>query len=363
MKTLLFGLNMPLINDDAKYNERKNIEWMTNLPEAVRSLPISRLSIPGSHNSFTYSLTKSGKAGPDQPECIRKISALFPSIASRILIRWGICQHKLVTYQLENGVRYFDIRLEALNGLENVENETEMEIESQRSHQILHCLLGSQIQPILLEIKSFLSAHSKEVVILDLQHLYQFEPEDHTFLMRTLLDMFQDKICPWQLDMDDITLDGMSQAGHQVIIIYPALYRSQALESKIIDGLGDLEFFNYPPSQMFWPRNLCPTPWPNTTSGPKMETFLDKGLSERDPKFLFVSQGIFTPNLGTILCHPFSTLETACAKRCNKMVLQWLLKQNNHLHQPNIVIADFLFDDDCSWNIVDQIISLNNLHT
>lgn len=178
--------------------------------------------------------------------------------------------------------------------------------------------------------------------------------------MKTLLDMFQNKLCPWQLDLDDITLDAMHQAGHQVIIIYPALYRSEMLQNKIIDALGDLKLSNYPPSHMFWPRNLCPTPWPNTTSGTKMELFLDQGLSERDPKFLFVSQGIFTPNLGTILWHPFSTLETACAKRCNKTVLKWLQKQKDHLHQPNIVIADFLFDDDCSYSIVDQLISMNS---
>ena len=32
--------------------------WMTRLPAEVRNLPLSRLAIPGSHDSLTYNLTK-----------------------------------------------------------------------------------------------------------------------------------------------------------------------------------------------------------------------------------------------------------------------------------------------------------------
>ncbi len=31
-------------------------EWMTRLPEIAKTRPISTIAIPGSHNSFTYSL-------------------------------------------------------------------------------------------------------------------------------------------------------------------------------------------------------------------------------------------------------------------------------------------------------------------
>jgi len=282
VKTLLLGFTMPAINSPAKSKENKNIEWMTNLPDNVRSLPISRLTIPGSHNSFTYSLVRGGKAGPDQPKCIQKMAAMFPSIASRILIRWGICQHKTATFQLENGIRYFDIRLVAVGEPENDPKLEKFEgrSEKEREHRILHCLLGSEIKPILSEIKLFLSSHLEEVVILDLQHLYDFQPEDHTFLIKTLLDMFEGELCPWQVDMDAITLNTMRRAGHQLIVIYPALYRSQESRDQLLGALGDVEGLKYPPSDLFWPRNLCPTPWPNTTSGNKMEQFLDNKLSK-----------------------------------------------------------------------------------
>ena len=31
-------------------------EWMMRLPEIAKTRPISKIAIPGSHNSFTYSL-------------------------------------------------------------------------------------------------------------------------------------------------------------------------------------------------------------------------------------------------------------------------------------------------------------------
>ena len=35
-----------------------NSLWMTELPEKMRNVPLSRLAIPGSHDSLTYNLTK-----------------------------------------------------------------------------------------------------------------------------------------------------------------------------------------------------------------------------------------------------------------------------------------------------------------
>lgn len=32
--------------------------WMSNLPDEKKIIPLSQLAIPGTHDSFTYSLTK-----------------------------------------------------------------------------------------------------------------------------------------------------------------------------------------------------------------------------------------------------------------------------------------------------------------
>ena len=88
--------------------------WMEDLPDHVKTAPLCSLSIPGSHDSFTYSLQRSGTAGPDQPECIRKLTKKFPRLSCWILYKWSVTQKQTLIGQLESGFRYFDIRLEAV---------------------------------------------------------------------------------------------------------------------------------------------------------------------------------------------------------------------------------------------------------
>ena len=97
--------------------------WMKELCQNIRDhRPITDLSIPGSHDSITYSLKKydsgwlwfspnflisfrSGSAGPDQPQWIRRLTRLFPGISSHILYRWSVTQSLSVTQQLDRGIR------------------------------------------------------------------------------------------------------------------------------------------------------------------------------------------------------------------------------------------------------------------
>ena len=39
-------------------------DWMSKLPDEKKNVPISMLAIPGSHDSFTYSLCKTTPVGP-----------------------------------------------------------------------------------------------------------------------------------------------------------------------------------------------------------------------------------------------------------------------------------------------------------
>ena len=69
-------------------------------------------------------------------------------------------------YQLESGIRNFDVRLDAVDE------------KGEREFRILHCLLGSRVTELLVEIKKFLIQNPTEVLLLDFQHLYQFEQSD-----------------------------------------------------------------------------------------------------------------------------------------------------------------------------------------
>jgi hypothetical protein len=40
--------------------------WMARLPEKKKLAPLSQLAVPGTHDSFTYSLSKDFPVGPGQ---------------------------------------------------------------------------------------------------------------------------------------------------------------------------------------------------------------------------------------------------------------------------------------------------------
>lgn len=298
--------------------------WMGKLPTRVRnSTCVTELAIPGSHNSFTYSLTRNGPVGPDEEELVQRLgnSCLTGSITKYIIQRWARCQTSNCTEQLFLGVRYFDIRLGIVAGTDRM--------------AILHGLYGLSVVQMMQEMKGFLSTHPLEVVILDFQHFYDFSNDNHVDLVALLVKQFGQLLCLPQEELTGLTLDVITRSGKQVIVIYPV---EQAL--KLCHAL--------------WPRYLCPNPWANTLDVTYLETFLNKGLANRDSSVLFVSQAIVTPSIRTVAEHPFSTLKKTVGP-CNNCMCNWI----EHLatqKKPNIIMVDFVHQH----SLPKQIIALNH---
>jgi len=315
-------------SDDDSYTGPDYSDWMGQLPDETRCLPVCRLSIPGSHDSFTYSLVRSGAAGPDQPSCVRWLTRKFPSISSKIIYRWGRTQWADLAVQLRGGVRYFDIRLDAV-----------ME-EGETHYRVLHCLLGLRIVSVLIQLKEFLDKHPGEVLILDFQHQYQFQDADHLQLANIIMTHFQGRMHPWTGEAGLASLRSLQESGHRVIVIYPRL-----------------------DSPLFWPRKFCPNPWPETTHTDKLRSSLVDGVEKRDISLLFVSQGVLTPTTLTVALHPFSGLRKACGERANKTVLGWLETLEKEGVRPNILITDFVMGDSTSCQIMTWILERNREET
>ena len=51
-------------NGQENQDEEFLSNWMSELPKEKKDLPLSHLAIPGSHDSFTYSLCKTFPVGP-----------------------------------------------------------------------------------------------------------------------------------------------------------------------------------------------------------------------------------------------------------------------------------------------------------
>ncbi|CAF5150413.1 unnamed protein product, partial [Rotaria magnacalcarata] len=83
----------------------KHIEWMANLPTSLHNESVSKLAIPGSHNSFAYNLTRSG--GPDLSQGLKR----FLPLVGLFIKRWSVTQKETFTEQLQTGIRYFDLRV------------------------------------------------------------------------------------------------------------------------------------------------------------------------------------------------------------------------------------------------------------
>jgi hypothetical protein len=83
-------------------------------------------------------------------------------------------------------------------------------------------LWGDEVYYHLLEINDYLKWFKEEVVIMDFQHFYGFNKVHHDLLLDYLKEVFGEKICPYEpnLDITDVTLDWMRSRHFQVIIIY-----------------------------------------------------------------------------------------------------------------------------------------------
>lgn len=303
---------------------------MGQLTDEIRNRPLSRLAIPGSHNSFTYSLDKKSPVGPDEPGLMQSLAKIFGPLAKSIIYRWAVCQKLDGLAQLNLGVRYFDFRLSKVAAVKRSKNDKDKEI------KILHALYGSPVVEIFKQIQSFLEDHPKEVVILDFQHFYGLDQVDLTSLRHLVLQYFQSKLCPFFQDVPSLTF--LHSRGLQVIVI--------------------CDYFNrFCNISWAWPRYSCPNPWANTTKASDLESFLIEGLTTRDIRRLFVSQAIFTLNLSTLLRNPFSSLEKRLARPCDKMIAKETLHQIRHNHLPlNILMIDYV--EKC--DIVTSVIDLNS---
>lgn len=321
--------------------------------EPTLSHPITSLQIPGSHNSFTNNLYPDLGIGPDRHPLLKWMCQHFGCIAKPIVEKWCRCQSMDANQQLRAGVRYFDFRLgiykpraAATGGIAVTASNTPSkgnrikgspDSVGGRQMRVLHALFGDPLGPILSDINEFISSHSKEIVILDFQHVYEFKSTDHEALVDKLSETFGSKLCPINEDVSQITLEEMVRKNKRVIVIYPSM-------AKVHPTL--------------WPRYLCPNPWANTTNVHQLVRFLEEHLQKRNTCRLFVCQAILTPTKRTVCKYIFSSLRKTLAKTCDDYVAKWIHNQLKHNKQQiNIVIVDFVEND----QILDAIIALNKL--
>uniref|UniRef100_A0A8C3M840 Uncharacterized protein n=1 Tax=Geospiza parvula TaxID=87175 RepID=A0A8C3M840_GEOPR len=286
-----------------------NADWMGSLPPALRSLPLSNLAIPGSHDSFSYWVDEKSPVGPDQATAIKRLARI--SLVRKIMKKWSVTQNLTFKEQLEGGIRYFDLRVSSKPG---------------EIGQEIYFIHGF-----------FLEQHPKEVIFLDFNHFYAMDDSHHHFLIKRIHSAFESKLCCVEC-VEYVTLLYMWEKKHQVLIFYHhPLYQE------------------YP---FLWPGNKMPAPWANTTNVHKLLQFLETTLGERSRYGTFhVSQAILTPRVKTIARHLIRGLKNTLVHRNLPMILNWVKAQKPGVMGVNIITSDFV-------ELVDfaaTVIALNDL--
>nr|XP_045605654.1 uncharacterized protein LOC123762920 [Procambarus clarkii]XP_045605655.1 uncharacterized protein LOC123762920 [Procambarus clarkii]XP_045605656.1 uncharacterized protein LOC123762920 [Procambarus clarkii]XP_045605658.1 uncharacterized protein LOC123762920 [Procambarus clarkii] len=297
--------------------------WMSHLPSPLKDIPINHLFIPGSHDSFSYSLTEGEEVGPDAPGLISQLDSCMPCVARPAILRWCVTQRASVTDQLRHGIRYFDIRVAV-----------------RRSRfYFVHGLFGDDLEPILSEIRHFLVRHPGEVVLLDFQHFHGLSASDHTSLVAFVEQVFSDLLCPYFHRVHHLSLSYLSHSKYQVLVFYRHSETMQAVS-------------------WLWSSASLPNPWPEATTVSRMLTFLEAKLQERDPASFFVTQCVLTPSLAYVARNVFARLERAMVAPTNRVIPDWLEKLSNEPPGANIIMADFVEHD--NWAVPRAIVRKNS---
>lgn len=125
--------------------------WMTDIfiTQNKNDVKLREMLIPGTHDSATHGIEPtSGSADPD--DCGTPIMAYGSAITSS----WAKAQSKNILEQLNDGIRYLDLRLTW---------DDEVWIE--------HCFKSVKFSDVLTDIKTFAELHPNEIVIVDVQSI------------------------------------------------------------------------------------------------------------------------------------------------------------------------------------------------
>ncbi|RHY45795.1 hypothetical protein DYB34_007822 [Aphanomyces astaci] len=127
--------------------------WITDSSDVVRKLPLNQVAFPGSHNSGAYNICGNVVSGDCHASLVPYIQRL-PFVSS-------FCQRLSITEQLQAGVRYLDIRVQAFPS---------------GAPRVCHSLCSISLHECIAQVRAFLDEHPTELVILDVNHIYVTSP-------------------------------------------------------------------------------------------------------------------------------------------------------------------------------------------
>ncbi len=141
--------------------------WMSNFMaiSSFANAPLSQITLPGTHDSLSYdlSLTVSADGIDDQQrisEWLRRLSLIRPNEIEEFMRLQAMTQKLDIVQQLDNGIRFIDLRI-ALENRDSFDEKPEW--------YSIHCLQSNhQVQVYLQLIRDWMDTHPSEILVIHL---------------------------------------------------------------------------------------------------------------------------------------------------------------------------------------------------
>ena len=239
--------------------------WMAEL-DALSTLPLTLLPIPGTHDSGSYGITPSSAwalTGKDQFGFLTELPGFLQDlIVKPIAAGWGKTQSKDLYEQFTDGIRYVDLRLT---------NEPDGQI------YLEHGLRSVLFDEVVDDIAAFATAHPKEVLVIYIQGIKNFSPQTHAEVIAEMDAAFGTRMVPRALGTS-ATLGELWEIDKNVIVVYN--------NAGVVAADEDL-----------WPDATLYRPWPNVASVPALLAGNQTNLANRPPSAIWGMFGEPTPDI------------------------------------------------------------------
>ncbi|EKE42198.1 glycosylphosphatidylinositol diacylglycerol-lyase, putative [Entamoeba nuttalli P19] len=292
-------------------------DWM-KCNSTIQLKPITKIGMVGSHDSGTSTILPQYGITP---------FTIFPKKHRSFMKRWSKTQQLGIRDQCIAGIRYFDFRVVYNHKL--------------KKFYLLHGLYCQLLETALQDITCFLTEHDGEVIIIDINHLYQINSLNNFQSLCLLIE----ECCSKHLVLNDYNK-----------FIIPL---SQLVHIKQRLFVFCLNPFNQKLPLYLFPQDQIDSIWPNKNETRKMLKRLDYNSKVyQNNQKLTIIQAVVTPSIKSIRKsyytkkYPNSTIKIA--EKTNPLVLKWL--------QTSSAFVNILLIDNVKMNdeIVHFMIRRNN---
>ncbi|KAM3875836.1 PI-PLC X domain-containing protein 1 [Diretmus argenteus] len=283
-------------------------EWMSRLPEELWDVPITNLSIPGSHDTMSYCLDINSPLVRSESDSFRLLDGLFYCFTRPAIFKWATTQDKSIVEQLLMGIRFFDLRI--------AHKPSDSSNDLYFTHVIYTHLT---VLETLETIAAWLQRHPQEIVILACSHFEGLSHKLHESFILSLKKLFGSKLCPRKESV--LTLRSLWASGHQVLLSYDDQTAARHEE--------------------LWPA--VPYWWANQATAEGVISYLDWQKDMGRPEGFFVSGLNLTADRYHIARHPKQSLRTLTLENWESL-RTWLEKQTpgSQSNSLNIIAGDFV---------------------